>query len=191
MLLHHCGCYKALELRDFIYVENHIPRELCEETLDYIEVMNWRPHQWSSYNREDGVNNDNGTRDDDPSVLSLPNENHNTKLRNHVHDAINNHYGSRLNLHALRFNRYPVGARLKKHDDHITTLFDGKRKGIPILSIIGQLNDDYEGGELVINDEIIPLKQGDICIFPSVYLYPHEIRTVTKGERISFVAWAY
>lgn len=182
---------KKSELKDFIYVENNIPHELCEKTLEYIEMLEWTPHMWGSYNREEGAIEIGGSKSADPLVAKLLDESHNTELRSCVHDVIKTFYKSRLNLDSLRFNRYRIGERLTKHVDHITSIFDGERKGIPILSVIGQLNDNYEGGELVINDEIIPLKQGDICVFPSVYLYPHEIRTVTKGERISFVTWAY
>ena len=30
------------------------------------------------------------------------------------------------------------------HADHIHSMFDGEKKGIPILSVLGVLNDDYE-----------------------------------------------
>lgn len=180
-----------MELRDFIYVGNHIPRELCEEMIEKTEMLSWTPHQWSSYDRDAGQNVDVGTEENDPLIARFPDENHNSALRDCVHEAIGKHYGYSLNLCGLRFNRYPLGASLRKHIDHITSVFDGTRKGIPILSVIGQLNEDYEGGQLVINDEVIPMKQGDICLFPSVYLYPHEITPVSEGERISFVGWTY
>jgi predicted 2-oxoglutarate/Fe(II)-dependent dioxygenase YbiX len=81
---------------------------------------------------------------------------------------------------------------MAKHVDHIHSMFDGNMKGIPILSIVGMLNDDYEGGEFVMfDDKIIELKQGDILMFPSVFLYPHEVKPVTKGVRDSFVSWVW
>lgn len=36
---------------------------------------------------------------------------------------------------------------MRKHYDHIHSIFDGQRKGIPVLSMLGILNNDYEGGE--------------------------------------------
>ena len=61
---------------------------------------------------------------------------------------------------------------MKNHCDHIQTQFDGKRNGIPILSIIGILNDDYEGGDLVMfGDKKIGTKKGDLIIFPSYFLF--------------------
>ena len=38
---------------------------------------------------------------------------------------------------------------MKEHQDHIHSIFDGNEKGIPILSIVGNLNDDFEGSEFI------------------------------------------
>ena len=92
----------------------------------------------------------------------------------------------------LRFIRYYPGQTMQKHCDHIQNLFDGKSKGVPILSIIGVLNDNYEGGELImLEDKKIDTKQGDLLIYPSNFLYPHEITPVTKGVRYSYVSWVW
>ena len=79
------------------------------------------------------------------------------------------------------------------HCDHIHDMFDGTRKGIPTLTILGLLNDDFEGGEFLMFDEEkeIKLKAGDIMIFPSVFLYPHKVAAVTKGVRDAFVSWVW
>ena len=61
-----------------------------------------------------------------------------------------------------------------------------------MLSIVGQLNEDFEGGEFVMwGDQVIPFEKGDIIIFPSNFMYPHRVEPVTKGERYSYVSWAY
>jgi len=58
--------------------------------------------------------------------------------------------------------------------------------------MIGILNEDYDGGELVFFDDYkIKTKTGDLIIFPSCFLYPHAIEEVTKGTRYSFVSWAW
>lgn len=91
-----------------------------------------------------------------------------------------------------RFNRYKVGTEMRLHCDHISTIFDGTRRGSPILTVLGALNNDYEGGEFVmLEDLVIPLKAGEILVFPSTFLYPHEVRQVTKGIRYSYVSWAW
>ena len=70
-------------------------------------------------------------------------------------------------------------------------MFDGERKGIPILSVLGVLNYDYEGGEFVLIDEKIDLSKGDIIIFPSNFMYPHKVEPVTKGIRYSYISWIW
>jgi predicted 2-oxoglutarate/Fe(II)-dependent dioxygenase YbiX len=92
----------------------------------------------------------------------------------------------------VRFNRYHTDTQMKLHCDHIHSMFDGNRKGIPTLSILGSLNNDYTGGELVFwDDTVVELKAGEIMIFPSNFLYPHEVKLVTEGTRYSYVSWAW
>ena len=92
----------------------------------------------------------------------------------------------------IRFNKYDVDTYMKLHADHIASLFDGQRRGIPILSVVGLLNDDFEGGEFVMwKNEKIQLKAGDLIIFPSNFLYPHLVAPITKGVRHSFVSWVW
>jgi predicted 2-oxoglutarate/Fe(II)-dependent dioxygenase YbiX len=81
---------------------------------------------------------------------------------------------------------------MKLHCDHIHSLFDGERKGVPVLTILGVLNDDYEGGDLVLwEDTYMRPKKGSVLVFPSNFLYPHKVDTITKGTRYSFVSWAW
>jgi len=84
--------------------------------------------------------------------------------------------------------KYSVGGKYEVHTDHFTTC---PRH----LSIIINLNDDYEGGDLIFTDqkekEIKRLKlgKGSIVFFPSNFMYPHGIQPITKGTRYSIVAW--
>jgi predicted 2-oxoglutarate/Fe(II)-dependent dioxygenase YbiX len=53
------------------------------------------------------------------------------------------------------------------------------------------LNDDYEGGEFGFFDRelIIKAHKGGAVLFPSNFMYPHEIMPVTKGTRYSIITW--
>mgnify|MGYP003324890271 FL=1 len=42
---------------------------------------------------------------------------------------------------------------MQLHCDHVRDIFDGERKGVPIFSVVGALNDDYSGGELIMFDD--------------------------------------
>lgn len=64
------------------------------------------------------------------------------------------------------------------------------------VSCIYLINDDYEGGNLVFRapdsdkKTVVETKKNRMIIWPSNFLYPHSVETVTKGERYSVVAWA-
>ncbi len=95
-------------------------------------------------------------------------------------------------LTGVRFNKYLTSKMMAPHADHIHSIFDGQKKGIPIISMLGVLNEDYEGGEFIMfDDEVIKLKQGDLLIFPSIFLFPHKVNAVTKGTRYSFISWGF
>jgi predicted 2-oxoglutarate/Fe(II)-dependent dioxygenase YbiX len=53
------------------------------------------------------------------------------------------------------------------------------------------LNDDYEGGEWAFfnREKIIKIPKGAAIMFPSNFMYPHEIMPVTKGVRYSIITW--
>jgi hypothetical protein len=91
----------------------------------------------------------------------------------------------------IRFNRYLPNTQMAPHCDHIHDMFDGQRKGIPTLSIVGNLNNNYTGAEFVMWDQVIPLGEGDLMIFPSVFLYPHYVKEGIQGTRYSYVSWAW
>ena len=84
--------------------------------------------------------------------------------------------------------KYSVGGKYETHTDHFTT-------SIRALSIIINLNDDYEGGDLIFTDQSekeikrLKLGKGSIVFFPSNFMYPHSIQPITKGTRYSIVSW--
>jgi predicted 2-oxoglutarate/Fe(II)-dependent dioxygenase YbiX len=93
---------------------------------------------------------------------------------------------------AIRFNRYGQGQIMRQHMDHIHSLWGTQDAGIPVLSFILNLNDDYEGAELFFwDDYVVPLGKGDIIMFPSLFLFPHGVKEATKGRRISAVSWGW
>ena len=179
---------------DYVTVENIIPKDLCETVIKYIEHRKeWSQHKWYS-------NDTNSRYSKETKELDIlySDEITNSMLTTCIYTSINKymaHIGSSHNFiktfTPIRFNRYAEGQIMRKHYDHIHSIFDGERKGIPILSIVGLLNDDYEGAKMMVRDTEFPMKRGDIIIMPSVFLYPHEITECTKGTRYSWVSWAF
>jgi predicted 2-oxoglutarate/Fe(II)-dependent dioxygenase YbiX len=71
-------------------------------------------------------------------------------------------------------------------------MFDGQRKGIPILSVLGALDDGYKGGEFVMwEDTVIDMPKGSVMVFPSNFMYPHKVNEITEGVRHSVVSWVF
>ena len=84
--------------------------------------------------------------------------------------------------------KYKPGGKYEVHTDHYTN-------SARHLSIIINLNENYEGGDLIFTDQKekeikrFKLSKGSIIFFPSNFMYPHKIEPITKGTRFSVVAW--
>jgi hypothetical protein len=96
------------------------------------------------------------------------------------------------NFSPAKFNKYETGMYNKIHCDNYRTMFDGIWKGVPIYSVISFLNDDYEGGELVFWDDFVINKDiGKVVVFPSNFLYPHQITEVKNGTKYSCSSYGF
>jgi len=80
--------------------------------------------------------------------------------------------------------RYKEGQFYVQHTDSF-------RERPRAVSCSFAINDDYEGGEWGFWDreKVVKLKKGSAILFPSNFMYPHEIMPVTKGVRHSVVTW--
>ena len=185
-------------IKSYIYVENHIPKEVCEALIDECNKKIWEKHKWNNY--AEGTTSSEPTKELD--VMPCTKEQQ-AKITPYLVKALDEYQkivswegdktgGQWLSKFSpIRFNRYNTGTMMRKHYDHIHSIFDGKMKGVPLVSIVGNLNEDYEGSEFHCRDKEIKLKTGDILMFPSNFMYPHEVTECTKGTRYSFVSWAF
>ena len=88
--------------------------------------------------------------------------------------------------------KYPTGSGMDIHCDHVSNQFDGEQRGIPILTLLALLNDDFTGGELQFwQNQQFKLAAGEAVIFPSNFLFPHKVNKVISGIRYSFVVWIW
>ena len=193
-----CGIKMDRDLSSYVVVlENWIDEESCKQTIREMQNANWQQHTF--YNAMDGsYNTRSGSKELDIAYgrgLSTQ-----PYIMQRIWDAYKE-YVTHLNFtwvdswqgySEVRFNMYKETRLMAEHCDHIHTLFDGERKGIPTLTFLGMLNDDYEGGELIMwGDEKIPMAKGSAVVFPSCFLYPHRVEPVTSGTRYSCVSWAW
>ena len=184
-------------LEAYVKYYDFLTPEECETTVTQLEKINWQEHtfyqphsgEFKSYDHELSVSHD------DFAMKTTISQKIWHFIRKYVvedHAHCSSWYSGWNGYTIPRFNKYSVDTQMKIHCDHIHSMFDGQRKGVPVLTILGALNDDYEGGELMMwNDTVIELKAGKVMIFPSNFLYPHEVKLVTKGTRYSFVSWVW
>tara|TARA_R110000787_G_scaffold5023_1_gene18765 strand:+ start:59 stop:625 length:567 start_codon:yes stop_codon:yes gene_type:complete len=185
-------------IEDYIYVKNHIPTEVCEALIDECNKKEWRKHTWNNYTT--GTSSSEPTKELDVMPCTQEQQNKITPYLVKALDAYQTKHtwpGDKTQgpwltkFSPIRFNKYEVGTMMRIHYDHIHSIFDGKMKGVPLVSIVANLNENYEGSEFYCRDKEIKLKTGDILLFPSNYMYPHEVKEATKGTRYSFVSWAF
>jgi predicted 2-oxoglutarate/Fe(II)-dependent dioxygenase YbiX len=185
------------QLKDYVKIyQGFYDPNFCKQVVASIENVNWRTHQF--YNI---TTNTNHSYEHELSV-SYEDVPLKKELDAKIWNVINQYIGTDMaymkewfsgwaGYSLSRFNRYDPTTQMKLHCDHIHTLFDGNNKGVPILTILGSLNEGYEGGELILCGEKINLREGDVIVFPSNFLYPHEVKPVKSGVRYSFVSWSW
>lgn len=80
--------------------------------------------------------------------------------------------------------RYMPGQKVANHIDV------GATNAARALSCSIQLNDGFIGGEWVFfGKEKVPVKKGDIVMFPSNFCFDHEVTPVTEGVRYSVLTF--
>jgi len=185
-------------IEDYIYIENHIPVKLCESLIDECNKKEWKKHKWDNYGS--AIQTSEETKELDVMPCTQEQQDKITPYLAKALDEYQVKYswpGKKTQppwlttFSPIRFNKYEIGNTMRIHYDNIHSVFDGKRKGIPIISIVGNLNEDYEGAEFMLRDKEIKLKTGDILLFPSGIVYPHTVKETKKGIRYSFVSWAF
>ena len=72
------------------------------------------------------------------------------------------------------FTHYPLGG---KHTRHIDFIPSSDTRWLVIL----MLNDDFEGGELIVNNKVVPKEKGMAILFDGSLF--HEVTPVLSGER--------
>lgn len=180
-------------LKEYIIKSNILTKADCKNIINELNKKLWKKHQYNN-----PLTNSSMSYEDDLEILFENSEATSflmPKIVTTVKEYVNHFKFPWLNINncsIVRFNKYEIGTRMRIHADHIHTLFDGQQKGIPILTVVGTLNDNYEGGKFVMFDDMtIDLKAGDILVFPSLFLYPHEVKKITKGTRYSYVVWCW
>ncbi len=170
------------------HYENVVPNNLCDDVIKY--PWSWSP---SKYESDGGVvkNSDERVKMDEVWVEKL-NQPY-SSLRESVLKVVD-YYAREHERFAcihhtnFRINRYGVGGFMSSHVDNIHHSHR-QQYGYPQCSVLLFLNDDYEGGEFIVTDKEYKPSKGSAIVFPSNFMFPHEVKKVTKGERWSIISW--
>ena len=182
------------KLEDYIYiVKNALSHEVCNEILD--EFTN--SDEWTDTVVGNGVIKKN-IRNCQTIVISYPHViQKNKDIRHGLDNAIFDGASKCIQEYNNKFPhckieedsgyellKYPKGCFYTEHTDS----FKARPRAVSCSFI---LNDDFEGGEFAFFDREIKykLEKGDALLFPSNFMYPHEVMPVTKGTRYSIITW--
>jgi predicted 2-oxoglutarate/Fe(II)-dependent dioxygenase YbiX len=182
------------QLTDYIQVfEDTIPKELCDAILKEFSAE----EEWIE-TIVDGGKARPDIRSAETIVISYPHViEKNVDIRKKIDLEIFNAAASAIKKYNKKFPlatiqedsgyellRYKEGQFYRQHTDSFK---DSPRA----VSCSFALNDDYEGGEwgFFNREKIIKVPKGAVVMFPSNFMYPHEIMPVTKGTRYSIITW--
>ena len=181
-------------LEDYIFVmENVVPEELCDRILNEYSNSN----DWISTSVGEGEINTNIRNCNVISISQQPIIDKNVDVRKKLDEdffvcaseALNKYrelypeVGSEIDT-GYDLLRYTEGQFYIQHTDS----FKAQQRTVSCSFL---LNDDYEGGEFAFFDREIMIKggKGSIVMFPSNFMFPHEILPVTSGTRYSIITW--
>jgi predicted 2-oxoglutarate/Fe(II)-dependent dioxygenase YbiX len=177
-----------------ILLENAVPEDLCDSILKEYKKEHW----YDTLVGDGGGVVDKNIRSARTINMSLPeeiakNEKIRLELDKRMFECANRvieHYKSKFPDSVIvedsgyQLLKYEKGEFYKQHTDHFKT-------HPRTVSCSFALNDNYEGGEFAFFDrkKVVKMKKGSAILFPSNFMYPHEIIPVTKGTRYSIITW--
>ena len=183
----------ASKLEDFIQIfDNVLSPENCNLILN--EYKN--SSEWKDTHTGSGIHKDiRNCMEIGISLDSIINENFEVRknLDNVVFESVRkviSNYNDIIPTFRIDIDtgyqllRYKEGEFYTQHTDS----FKEQQRS---LSCSLQLNENYVGGEFALFDReiMIRTKPGSAIVFPSNFMYPHEIMPVTKGTRYSIITW--
>jgi predicted 2-oxoglutarate/Fe(II)-dependent dioxygenase YbiX len=183
-----------VSLKDFVVVqENIIPHSLCDDILsEYADSNEWKETETEGYHSNQEVRSCYGISMSTSDVISK-NEIIRKKLDSEIFectkDAIKKYKDLFPNCQVAQDTgydllRYAEGQFIVSHTD--CSLLNPRE-----VSCSFALNDEFEGGEFAFFSQKLKYRipKGAAIMFPSNFMYPHEVMKVTSGTRYSIVTW--
>lgn len=169
----------------------------CINTLES-ELSNSGPYRWSPAQVTESDNPLSDARNCLDFKIGQGNLGDRTRHNAHLYDIhkatfdaiypASQHYGRYWGVgvnyfETFNFVKYQgAGTHFNIHADHGPAY-------VCTVSMVGYLNDDYDGGEIYFPrfDLEIKPEAGDLIIFPSTYIYEHASKPIINGTKYSVV----
>lgn len=167
--------------------------EICDLILnEYANASEWSESMTGNKNVNKNIRNCDIISISQANVI-----NGNPEIRQKIDNSLFNASGITLKKYVEKFPncqlktdsgydllRYNEGGYYSLHTDSYSEIPRS-------VSCSFNLNDDYDGGEFAFFDKemIIRAPKGSAIVFPSNFMYPHEIMQVNSGTRYSIVTW--
>jgi len=181
-----------------ILIKNMIPVELCDAILEeYKNTEEWEVAGTATGKGFEEFKIDDKVRNCDTIEISQPlvinNKPNRLEIDNRLFECVTkclDEYNKKFNHINVQEDtgyellRYEVGGFYSEHTDSFL-------KAPRLVSCSLALNDNYKGGEIAFfnKERKYKLNKGDVLMFPSTFMYPHEILPVTEGVRYSIITW--
>ena len=173
------------------YYQNIVSHNICDEIINYSQ--NQKPLQPSTYSTSSGKSDRSKERVKMDDGWFRKGEKFYDDIRKSFQEVIKRYQEKHPDFvcqrHTdFRLNKYSYGGFMSRHVDNIHHSH-GQEYGYPQVSALLFLNDDYKGGQLKISNITYNTKKGSAIIFPSNFMFPHEVNLITEGTRYSIVTW--
>ena len=175
-------------------IKKILPSSSCEKVISYFDDQQLNLASFGDNQKDRNVRNC-----ETKSILNEPRTFGQKIVRNYLKKIMFDigttyrnkfpHYGfdriSQLDILKYEYNNYKAGYEF--HVDH------GSMVPERSLSISVCLNNKFMGGEFVFD---LPEGQaqyaqniGDAIVFPSNFMFPHQVKKITSGTRYSLIGW--
>lgn len=181
-------------LEQYIHVfENILSEDFCDEILEeYANPDEWMNTKVGYGEVNKSVRNCNEISISDNRVIEKNFEKR-KRIDDKIHEAVRKVIDNYMNIHndfkididtGYGLLRYNEGEFYIEHTDSF-------KKEQRSLSCSFQLNEDYVGGEFAFfkREMMIRSSKGSAIVFPSNFMYPHEVMPVIEGTRYSIITW--
>ena len=193
------GQFSSSMLDHILYLPSFIDKDICLSVMDSLDKL----EKDKSAPYTDGLLNNDADSYFDPDIEYIDTvrdrifvdgiKEYADKVR-----SFNWSYYDTDSFHCseMIIRRYNQGSEFKyHHDDIIGEIFPHwflRRQNILTCNFYFSDADDYDGGDLVFTcGKSFHPSMGDIIIFPSNWMFYHEVQKITKGTRYSGTVWLY